>query len=448
MMMYNKDMTEGTIWKKIVFFALPLLIGNLFQQLYNTADALIVGNFLGSNALAAVSSAGNIIFFLVSFFAGLSMGAGVVIGHNIGARDKDKIRISVHTTVAMGLIIGLILTVLGIGTTPLLLRAIGTPAEVMPQSLLYFRIYYAGSVGFVLYNHLTGILRAAGDSRHPLYYLVFSSVTNVILDLFFIRVLGMGVDGAALATIISQFLSALLCLTHLMHVQADYRVILQKIRLHIPTMKTIIRIGVPTGIQNSVIGLANIVVQSHINYFGNMAMAGSGAYTKIEGFAFLPITSFNMATTTFVAQNLGAGQPDRAKQGARFGIIAPVLLAELVGIVIYISAPHLIALFDATPEVIAFGMARARVCTLFYCLLAYAHAMAAILRGAGKSMTPMVVMLTFWCIGRVSLLEITARTLGRNIMYVNSVYPITWGLSCIAFTIYYLRFDFRKAHID
>ncbi|MBR0093431.1 MAG: MATE family efflux transporter [Lachnospiraceae bacterium] len=440
-------MTEGVIWKKMTFFALPLLLGNLFQQLYNTADSLIVGNYLGSNALAAVSSAGTIIFFLVSFYIGLAMGAGVVIGNYIGAKDREQTQIAVHTTVALGLLIGTILTVVGILLTPVLLRFVGTPAEVMPDSLTYFRIYYAGSIGFVSYNHLTGILRAAGDSRHPLYYLIFSSVTNVILDIVFIRFFGMGVGGAAFATILAQFLSALLCFYHLTHIDTDYRLDPKKIRIHVPTMKRIIRIGVPTGVQNSVIGLANVVVQAHINYFGNMAMAGSGAYSKIEGFAFLPITSFNMATTTFIAQNIGAKQPDRARQGSRFGIICPVVIAELVGIAIFALAPQMIALFDATPEVVAFGMARARVCTLFYFLLAYAHAMAAVLRGAGRSFVPMVIMLVFWCVVRVSLLEIAALTLKRNIVYVNMVYPITWGLSCIAFTIYYLRFDFSKASI-
>lgn len=440
-------MTEGVIWKKMTAFALPLLLGNLFQQLYNTADALIVGNFLGSNALAAVSSAGSIIFLLVGFFGGLSMGAGVVIGNFIGAKDKQNIEISVHTNLALGLIVGSALTVLGIGLSPMILRLVDTPAEVMPQSLVYFRIYYTGSVGFVLYNSLTGIMRAAGDSRHPLYYLIVSSVTNVILDLFFIRVLGMGVGGAAFATVLSQFISAALCLIYLMRIREDYRIDLKKIRLHFPTVKHIVRIGVPTGVQNSVIAMANVVVQAHINFFGSMAMAGSGAYSKIEGFAFMPIISFNMATTTFISQNIGAKQPERAKRGARFGLLCPVIIAEVIGVIIFLFAPQLIALFDATPEVVAFGMARARVCTLLYFLLAFAHAMSAIMRGAGRSFVPMVIMLVFWCVVRVSLLEITALTLGRNILYVNSVYPITWGLSCIAFIIYYLRFDFSKATI-
>ena len=437
-------MTEGSVWKKIVFFAIPVFIGNLFQQLYNTADSLIVGNFLGSNALAAVSSAGNLIFLLIGFFSGLALGAGVVIARYIGAKDHVNVEIAVHTTVALGLVASVIMTAVGVGLAPAILRLMDTPAEVLPASVTYFRIYFMGAAGFVMYNTFVGILQAAGDSKHPLYYLIISSVINIVLDLLLIAGFHMGVGAAAFATAVSQLVSALLCMIRLMKSKEDYRLVLRRIRFHGPTLGRIIRFGLPSGFQNSIIGFANVVVQSYINYFGEMAMAGAGAYSKIEGFAFLPITSFTMALTTFVGQNLGAGDYERTRKGARFGTICSLILAELIGVAIYITAPQLIAAFDRTPQVIAYGTDRARACALFYCLLAFSHAMASILRGAGKAMVPMLIMLAFWCIVRVSILAISGM-LFRTIATVNWVYPITWSLSSVAFLIYYRHFSFEQS---
>lgn len=433
-------MTEGPIWKKIISFAVPLFFGNLFQQLYNTADSLIVGNFLGSNALAAVSSSGNLILLLVGFFNGIAMGAGVIVARYYGAREAGKVQNAIHTTIAFGLAAGFLLTLLGVTLAPKILVWMGTPADVLPNSIVYFRVYFAGSLAFVMYNVFVGILQSVGDSRHPLIYLVISSIINVILDLIFVAGFHLGVGYAALATIISQMVSALLCLIHLTRSKEDYRVSVKKIHFDTQMLRLIISNGLPAGVQNSIISFANVIVQSNINRFGKMAMAGCGAYSKIEGFGFLPITCFALSLTTFVSQNLGAQQYERAKKGAKFGILCSITMAELVGIAIYLFAPVFIAAFNNNPEVIQNGTAQARTVTLFYFLLAFSHCIAAILRGAGKSTIPMLVMMFFWCIIRVTYITVTVHFIS-DIRVVFWAYPLTWTLSSIAFLLYYIKAD-------
>lgn len=316
-------MTEGSIWKKIITFAFPLFLGNLFQQLYNTADSLIVGNFLGSDALAAVSSSGSLIFLMVGFFNGIAMGAGVVVARYYGARQIDRLQRAIHTDVAFGIVAGILLTIIGLILAPQMLVWMGTPADVLPNSLLYFRIYFMGSLAFVLYNVFVGILQSIGDSKHPLNYLILSSIVNIVLDLLFVGVLKLGVGSAALATILSQFISALLCLRRLLRSPEEYRLVPSRIRFDPIMLKQIISNGLPAGLQNSIIALANVVVQSNINSFGKMAVAGCGAYSKVEGFGFLPITCFSLALTTFISQNLGAKQYDRAKEAHASASSAP-----------------------------------------------------------------------------------------------------------------------------
>ena len=406
-------MSEGSIAKKIIYFAIPLFLGNLFQQLYNTADSLIVGNFLGSSALAAVASSGNLIFLLVGFFNGISVGAGVVIARFFGAHDHRRVHLSIHTTVALGIVCGIVLTILGVVFAPKILILMGTPQDVLPNSIIYFRVYFMGSLAFVLYNAFTGILQALGDSKHPLYYLIISSVINVVLDIVFITVFDMGVGGAALATIISQIVSAVLCFVHLIKLPA-YPLKVQQIRFDLPMLKLVIQNGLPAGIQNSII-----------------------AYSKIEGFGFLPITCFALAMTTFVSQNIGAKKYDRVKKGTRFGIICSLVLAQIIGMIIFIGAPFLIGLFDSTQDVISYGTMQARTVTLFYFLLAFSHCIAGILRGAGKSMIPMIVMMIFWCVVRVLYISI-ALHLAHDIHLVFWAYPITWACSSIVFLWFYL----------
>lgn len=438
-----EPMTAGSISKRMIFFALPLLLGNLFQQMYNTVDSLIVGNFLGSSALAAVSSSGSLIFMLIGFLSGISSGAGVIVSRYFGAEDAKGVHRAVHTTVAFGLVAGALMTVAGVLLSPQILRWMGTPESVMPESVTYLKIYFSGSLGFVMYNIFVGILQAVGDSRHPLYYLMISSVINLVLDVVLIKDFHTGVGGAALATVISQVFSAILCFIQLLRTDDSYRLQVTKIRFDLKMLGQIVRIGLPSGVQNSIIAFANVVVQSYINAFGEMAMAGYGAYSKIEGFAFLPINSFTMAMTTFVGQNLGAGQLERTKRGARFGSLAAVILAELIGIVVFILAPQLIAAFDSTPEVVRFGVEKARTAALFYCLLAYSHSVASILRGARKAIAPMIIMMSFWCVIRVAFLAVSI-PLTHSIQMVYVVYPLTWALSSIAFFFYYRRANWMR----
>jgi putative MATE family efflux protein len=442
-------MTDGSIPGKMLRFAFPVFIGNLFQQLYNTADALIVGNFLGSTALAAVTGAGNLVFLITGFFIGLAMGASVVISTYIGARDKENIKKAVHTDVALGLISSVLMTFVGIVFAPQALRLMDTPADVLPLSVLYFRLYFVGAAGMVMYNTFVSILQAAGDSKHPLYYLMLSSGLNIALDIIFIKYFHMGVGGAAIATTIAQFCSAGMAMYRLLHVDDDYRLIWRDVKLNKFMLKKIMGIGLPSACQNSIIGFANVVVQSYINYFGEMAIAGTGAYVKIEGFAFLPITSFAMALTTFTGQNRGAGRFDRVKKGAVFGTICSLSIAELIGIFIYILSPILIAAFDSTPKVVAFGVERARFVSLFFFLLAFSHIMAALFRGLGKSMFPMIVMLVAWCVIRVSILAFTGM-IHRTFQMTYYVYPITWAISSVIFIALAFKYfhDLKKGIIS
>ena len=433
-----EPMTTGSISKRMIAFALPLLLGNLFQQLYNTVDSLIVGNFLGSSALAAVSSSGSLISMLIGFLSGIASGAGVIVSRYFGANDEKDVCRAVHTMVAFGLVAGVLMGVVGVVFSPQILVWMGTPDSVMSESVAYLQIYFFGSLGFVMYNIFVGILQAVGDSRHPLYYLMVSSVVNLVLDLLLIAGFHTGVGGAALATVVSQLISAALCLTQLLRTRASYRIRLSQIRFDFKMLRQIVQIGLPSGVQNSIISFANVIVQSHINAFGAMAMAGYGAYSKIEGFAFLPINSFTMAMTTFVGQNLGAGQKDRTRRGARFGILTTVLLAELIGVVVFLLAPQLVAAFDSNPEVIRFGVEKARTAALFYCLLAYSHSVASVLRGAGKAVVPMLIMMTFWCVVRVTFLSISI-PMTHSIQMVYLVYPLTWSLSSISFFFYYKK---------
>lgn len=436
----TKDMTEGNTYSLMLGFALPTLLSEVFQQLYNTADAFIVGKCLGTSALAAVTSSGTLIFLLVSFFIGMSMGAGVVISRYFGAKKEDEVSRAIHTVLAFGIVSGILLTVVGVAFTPTFLKWMQTDPEVMPQAVEYFRYYFLGAMALVLYNICRSIINALGDSRRPLYYLIFSSLLNIVLDVLFLGVFGWGVWSAAAATVLSQMASVVFCMAYLLQKGNIFTVDLRKIRFHRDMLSEIVRYGLPSGVQNSVIAFANVIVQSQINSFGKLAMAAYGTHAKIEGFAFLPITSFNMACTTFISQNLGAKQYDRAKSGARFSIFAAVLLAEAIGVCYFIFAPAFIGFFDQTPGVIAFGVQQARTVALFYCLLAFSHSVAAVCRGTGKAFVPMCVMLSVWCVVRILYIIIVMRLTGE-IRYIYWAYPLTWGISSVIYLIYYLRSD-------
>ena len=434
---YEKSvsLTQGSVARGMLVFAVPIFFSNLFQQLYNAVDSLIVGNFLGGDALAAVGSSGSLIFLLTGFVNGVSLGAGVLVARYFGARDETALRRAVHTTVALGLAAGAVLTVVGMALTPQILRWMGTPAEVMPNSVAYFRMYFLGSLAVVMYNVGASILQSVGDSRSPMYYLITASVLNVILDLFFIAVLGMGVGSAALATILSQTVSAVLAFRKLSMTKAPYGVRWREVRFHGPTLRAVVIQGVPSGVQNSVISLANVIVQANINSFGAQAMAGCGAYSKVEGFAFLPVTCFAMALATFVSQNIGAGKLDRVRRGMRFSIVTSSLLAECVGVAMFALAPLLIAAFNQEPDVIAFGVRQARTVSLFYCLLAFSHCCAGILRGLGRPVVPMAIMLAVWCALRITYITITVHFIPQ-ISVIFWAYPLTWTISSLLFAWY------------
>lgn len=431
-------MTEGSISKKILLFALPVFCGQLLQQLYNVVDSIIVGNFLGKESLASVNSSGSLIFLMVGFITGLFLGMGVIVGNRFGAKDYKAVETAVHTGIAFGLIMGVALIVVGVLLSPQILKWMGTPEDVLPKSTLYLRIYFCGGLGNIMYATCCGVFQAMGDSKRPLYYLCISAITNTILDLFFVAVLGMGVGGAALATIIAQYLSAGIAFYKLTKVDGPHRVYISKIRIDKEVLKQELKLGIPTGIQNSVIAIANVVVQSNINAFGSIAMAGCGSYFKLEGFAFLPINSFCAALTTFTSQNLGAMKTDRAKKGAAFGIISGVCVAEFIGLVLFLGCPLFLKMFSRDSEVLAYGILQARTESLFYCLLAYTHCMASVLRGAGRTKVPMYVMLGCWCVFRITYITV-AVSIFPVIRTVFWAYPITWSLSSVIFTFYYVK---------
>ena len=428
-------LTTGSIHGKIMRFMIPILIGQLFQQMYNTADALIVGNYLSAESLAAVSSTSSLVFLIIGFCLGFASGAGVIIARHIGAKNHEQTQLAVHTAVTLGVYISLFTTAFGVFFADDLLRAMNTPANIIDQAALYLRIYFGGSTSVVMYNMLVGIVQASGDSRHPLYYLVASSLLNIVLDILFISRLHMGVEGAASATVISQSVSMILVLRQLLKAQDATRLHFSKLRMDRENLAGILRFGVPTAVQDCVIDFSNILIQSYINSFGSDAVAGIGASTRAEGFAFLLVTAFSIAATTFISQNIGAGEYERAKAGIRFTLVTSVILIESVGVIMHVFAPQIISAFTSAPEVIAYGTGRMRVASLFYCLVGFSHISSAIMRGAGRPNVPMVVMLGCWCAVRVLILMTVGQQIHR-IELVYWIYPFTWALSSIVYLFF------------
>ena len=433
-------LTEGSPRKVITAFAFPIFLSQLFQQLYNTADAWIVSKYLGDEAFSAVTSSGSLVFLMISFFVGASMGAGVVISRYFGAGNETRLSQATHTAVLVSLLCGLTLTLMGSVLAAYIPGWMQLDPVVQPYAVPYLRYYFLGSLALVMYNTFKGIMNAVGDSRRPLYFLIVSSVTNVFLDWLFLGPMGLDIRWAAIATTISQTISALLCLRQLSKRGTVYALSWSKLRMDRWSLREILRYGLPTGVQNSVIGLANVMVQSNINTFDKVGTAACGAYSKIEGFAFLPITSFSMALTTYIGQNLGAKAYDRAKQGARFGIWSAMLMAELIGVTVFVFAKPLISVFVTDPESIAIGVRQAHIEALFYCLLSFSHCIAGICRGAGKAFVPMFIMLAIWCVLRITYITI-AMHIDHNIIWLFWAYPLTWFISSVIYLIYYLKSD-------
>ena len=433
------DLTQGTPLKVIILFTIPLLVGNLFQQLYNVVDSYIVGNFVSDFALASVSSSASLISLLISLFQGIAVGGGIVIAQYFGSKNNRRMHNSVHTLVGFGLILGLIVTLIGVIFSPAILKLMNTPEDVLPISTQYFTVYFCGSIFTIMYNIGSSILRAVGDSKRPLYYLIIASLINVVLDLLFVAVFNFGVIGAAVATIISQCVSMILTYITLMKEDGPHKLIVKDIRFHKEELFKIIAYGVPTGIQNSIISLSNVFIQSNINLFGTTVQTGCGTYQKIEGFATMPSGSFSMSLSTYVGQNVGAGQYKRARKGALKGIGLSLLTTEFIGILLYIFAPQLVSMFTKTPEIIEVGVLQARTIVPFYFLLAYSHGMSGILRGFGKSKTPMFTLITCWCLVRIIGIPIALKIPGlEHFQTIFYFYPLTWSLSFIVLTVAFI----------
>lgn len=436
-------MTEGVIWKELLLFSVPLLLGNLFQQLYNAVDSVVVGNYIGAQALAAVGSSAPVINLLVSFFMGLSVGAGVIISRYFGARNMESLQDSIHTSLALTMTAGIFMTLFGIIFSPTILRWIGTPSDVMSSSVLYLRIYFGGILSVMLYNMGSGILRAVGDSKNPLYFLIVSSITNILLDLLFVIVFDMGIAGVGWATLIAQTISAVLTLLLLIKTKQEYKVTLKKIRFHKDKLIEIIRLGLPSGIQNGVVSFSNVIVQSNINAFGSLAMAGCGAYTKIDGFAILPVMSYSMALTTFTGQNMGAKKYDRVKQGARSGIIMSLLTTIAISSLLLIFGEQVLSIFSDNPKVISYGLYMMHVLAPFYIFLAISHAFNGIIRGAGITTIPMIVMITCWCGMRMTWI-LASVPIFHDIGVVFMGWPLTWAASALWLFLYYKKGNWMK----
>lgn len=428
-------MTEGSIWKKILFFSIPLILGNLFQQLYNTVDSIIVGNYIGSEALAAVGSSGSLINLLIGFCIGASAGAGVVIAQFYGAQDREGVRKAVHTTIAIAIAAGAVLTVVGIVATPILLKVMGTPQEVFDQASIYLKVYFGGILFSVVYNMSAGILNAVGNSKRSLVYLMIAATSNIFLDLLFVVVLKMGIVGVAIATDISQLLSCIFIILFLVRSEDVYRVKLKDIRCYDNLLGKILKIGLPTGVQNIVISLSNVIVQSSVNSFGAVAMAGFAAYIKVDGFNILPVLSFSMAATTFVGQNVGAGRLDRVKKGMYVSVAMGIIYTVCTGILLLTFAPQVIGVFTQNGKVVEYGVYIMKFFCPFYWMLGILHILAGTIRGTGKTMQAMVVFLFSLCIFRVLWIW-GAISVSHKIGGVMLGYPLSWLVGLVMILIY------------
>lgn len=438
------DMTSGSIAKHIIAFTVPLIFGNLFQQLYNTVDSLVVGNFVGREALAAVGSTASIINMLVLFFNGTSIGASVVISRYFGSHNDRKLRLAVGTTMAVTFLCSVLLTGVGIAVTPFMLRLMSTPDDVLPLASEYLRIYFSGISGLLIYNMGSGILRSVGDTKRPLWFLCFSSILNIILDLLFVIGFHMGVAGVAYATILSQFASAALVLFVLTKSEENYRLIWKEIRVETDILKQILRIGLPAGLQQALTAFSNAYVQSYINVFGSSCMAGWSCYSKIDQFVFLPMQSIGQASTTFMSQNLGAKNLKRAKKGTNVALALAFAITLASASVLWLFAPRLVTLFNQEEEVIQFGTLFIRMNVFMLVFCCPNQVVAGALRGAGDSKTPMFIMLISFVLFRQLYLYVATSILNTPAV-VGFGYPVGWILCSVLVESYYLSGKWEKA---
>ena len=430
------DMTEGNITRHLINFAFPLLIGNIFQQLYNTVDTWVVGNYVSNEAFSAVGTVGPIINMLIGFFMGLSSGAGVVISQYYGAKRYREVHDTVHTSLVMTLIMGILFTAIGLGMTPFMLRLMNTPDNVMPESTAYLTIYFSGILGLMIYNIGSGILRAVGDSQRPFYFLVICAVLNTVLDLLFVLVFKMGVEGVALATILSQGVSAVLVIITLLRTNTCIKLHLRDLRINFVMLGKIFKVGIPAAIQMAITSFSNIFVQSYINYFGDNCMSGWTAYAKIDQLLFLPMQSIALASTTFVGQNLGRNLISRAKEGVKQSLIIAIIATVVLMIPVMVFASPVVAFFNSKPEVVEIGTTLLLWLSPFYVLCSFNQIYSGALRGAGNSRAPMVIMLASFVVFRQIYLFIMARVCNEIIPIAMS-YPAGWLLCSTLTAIYY-----------
>ena len=443
---YDVDMTQGSITKHLINFSLPLLLGNLFQQLYNMVDTWVVGNYVSNEAFSAVGTVGPVINTLIGFFLGLSSGAGVVISQYYGAGREEKVRQAVHTALMLTLVLGVVFTAAGIAMTPLMLQLMKTPAEVAPEQAAYLRIYFAGVIGLLLYNMGSGILRAVGDSRRPFYFLVVSAVLNTVLYLLFVIKFHMGVEGVAYATIIAQAVSALLTLWVLMRAEGGIRLELRALRFTWSVLRQIVAVGIPAALQMAITAFSNVFVQSYINYFGPDCMSGWTAYTKVDQLVILPVQSISMANTTFVGQNLGVGDTPRAKKGVRISLWLSVAVTAVLLIPVLLFAPDLTAFFNSKAEVVSYGALLLRLLSPFYFFFCINQIYAGALRGAGNSQMPMWIMLGSFVVFRQIYLYIMSNYISNEIIPIALSYPAGWFVCSVATLLYYhhCKFDSHR----
>lgn len=438
----TRDMTQGTIWKHLLAFALPLMIGNLFQQLYNTVDSIVVGQFVSKQALAAVGSTTSIINMLVGFFSGVSVGAGVIISQRFGAKDPEGVHKAVHTTISLTLIIGLIGTVVGIVLAPIMLTLMKTPQDVFVEAKAYLQIYFGGISGLMLYNMGSGILRAVGDSRRPLYFLVFSSCVNIVLDLLFVLGFHMGVEGVAYATIIAQFSSAALIYFTLYRTHDVHRFQPKKLRIYPEMVRSIIRVGLPAGLQQALTSFSNVFVQGYINSFGTNCVAGWSCYHRIDQFILLPMQSISMASTTFVGQNIGHRDLKRTEKGIRTAVMLSIVVTGiLIGLVVIFCAP-LIKIFNDDPGVVEYGVMFIRLISPFYLIICFNQIYAGALRGAGDAKAPMFIMLFSFVLFRQLYLAIGTQFINTE-WFVGLGYPAGWAMCSTLQLLYYYKSKWR-----
>ena len=434
-----RDMTTGSILPKMILFSLPLLMGNIFQLLYNTVDTLVVGNFVSTQALAAVGSTTMIVNIIVFFFNGLSVGASVVIGQAYGAKDPEKVHVAVETTIAMTFAASLLFTVLGVCIVRPMLSLMSTPEDVLPEATLYLRIYFAGVAGLLIYNMGGAILRAVGDSVKPLVFLIITSLLNIALDLFFVLQMKLGIAGVAIATIISQFVSAVMLLIVLPRAKDIYRLVWRDLRIHGKTAKNILTIGMPTAIQSTITAFSNVFVQGYVNVFGSACMAGWSCYNKMDQFIFLPIQSMSVAATTFVSQNIGAKQEERARKGTFDSVALAVGITACIATVLVIFAEPCSRIFTKDADVIAYSAYFIRLTTFFLIANCINHVLAGGLRGRGDSRGPMVIMLICFVGVRQVYLFLATHLIANTPFIVGLGYPVGWCTCCITELIYYKK---------